>query len=532
MVVPRFAPRALVPTLPRDLETITLKCLQKDPLHRYGTAGELADDLDHFLNGEPIVAKPVSALERTIKWMRRHPAPAALIATAILVPLLAAVAWSAYREKTFRAALEQERMASEIRERQQQEAALQTTMSEKLGLAIDEMHAHIQASRWSEALGAAERATSVAIEGVDSKLSASATDFRDELMMIVELEQIWIKQTRVLPRESVFSYQDSRLDYDTLFRRHGFHPDDLTAREAVAKLNRLPATMREAVIVALEDWMFVAMPFGIDDTAKWVVETLVNGDPNEWRVNMRKAILARDKERILAGLDDPRAAAENPQSLRLIGEILGISGYSDRAYALYLDSYTRNPGNFWSNHSLAMLLVDLQPPRHEEALRYFAGALALAPDNAGIMVNMGICHAQLGEHEQAEDFFREAVRLEPEYAAAHLNLGRTLSDQGDREAAIAAYQKAIEILPDYVSAYQNLAIELAAAGRQEAALVNYDRAVEIEPENPDLLNARAVTLAALGRHDEAITSYRTSPRVGSDPLECDPQPCQSLRLPW
>ena len=79
-------PRRLNPTLPRDLETICLKCLQKEPGRRYASAAALADDFRRFLDGEAIAARPISALEKTWRWCRRRPAVAAL-ATLLMITL-------------------------------------------------------------------------------------------------------------------------------------------------------------------------------------------------------------------------------------------------------------------------------------------------------------------------------------------------------------------------------------------------------------------------------------------------------------
>jgi WD40 repeat protein len=101
-------PSRLVPGLPRDAETVALKCLHKDPTKRYESAAALAEDLRRYRAGEPIVARPVGAPERAWRWCKRNPLVAGLTAAVLLlfVAGFAGVTWNYWGAEAARRELE------------------------------------------------------------------------------------------------------------------------------------------------------------------------------------------------------------------------------------------------------------------------------------------------------------------------------------------------------------------------------------------------------------------------------------------
>ena len=90
-------PRLLNPKIDRDLSTICLKCLEKDPKRRYSSALALAEDLEHWLKHEPIRARRTGIFTRGRKWVRRKPAIAAVITLSLA--LAVAIAWNVWKSE-------------------------------------------------------------------------------------------------------------------------------------------------------------------------------------------------------------------------------------------------------------------------------------------------------------------------------------------------------------------------------------------------------------------------------------------------
>ncbi len=147
------SPRVLNPSVPRDLETVCLKCLEKEPHKRFGTAQLLADELDRFGRGIPVVARPITSSERVWRWCRRNPVVASML-VAIAVSLMSGMILSAHFARQSQAnarknllLAEQERGARNIADSHKDEAVKNLQNADRnLYLA----HMNMAANAWAE----------------------------------------------------------------------------------------------------------------------------------------------------------------------------------------------------------------------------------------------------------------------------------------------------------------------------------------------------------------------------------------------
>lgn len=174
-----IAPRRLQPAVPRDLETICLKCLEKEPRRRYASAAQLAEDLEHYLEGRAILARPTGWFERVWKWSRRRPAVAMLSSATLAVTVLSFVliAWQWRRAEHEAAAQAAAKVEAERLGREALEG--QTELALDHGLNLCDRGEVAQGLLWmARSLKLAEGA---AVRGLDRAIRINLADWAGQL---------------------------------------------------------------------------------------------------------------------------------------------------------------------------------------------------------------------------------------------------------------------------------------------------------------------------------------------------------------
>jgi tetratricopeptide (TPR) repeat protein/tRNA A-37 threonylcarbamoyl transferase component Bud32 len=416
-------PSRLNGKVPRDLETICLKCLHKEPQLRYATAAALADDLSRFLEGRPIQARHLRWGARLLRWGKRKPLAAALVAMVLALAGLA-LGGGLWLERQ-RAERREETARQEGRESQAVEAVLkQAADLQKQG-------------RWPDAKALLEGAPSLLGASAPAALYERVKQARADADMVAELEEIRLRLLEGRrPHETVAPSGD-RL-YAEAFRKYGIA---LTTMEPVEAEERIRnSAIRETLLAFLHDWLH-----WVSDADRDKLRAVVDrADDNAWRRGFRGALAANDNGKLKELLKGREAPTQPPVVLAGLGGALVNGLLEEEARALLRESQQRHPEDFWINFQLGCYF--LQKDRPQEAVGYF----------------------------------RAAVASRPESGQAHTMLGRALRDTGDTDGAISAFRNAIELNPNRAGG-RDLAKVLAPRDKLEEARAVWEKILKDDP---------------------------------------------------
>lgn len=447
-------PSRLNSKVPRDLETICITCLSKDPQRRYSSAAALAKDLRRYLRGEPIAARRAGSLERVLKWIRRKPAQAAMLAMSgvLTLGLLGGGAWAvAHASETAR--------------------AVNTDVLE-----IERLQ---RLERWDEARAVLERAKVRLGGGGPASLRAKVNNADRDLALVGMLDMIRRKQlisdSDGLDRIAVSAAADR--EYDAMFRGAGLILSDHESPAAVGERVRSSA-IHGVLVEALDDWSQCIVDEHGYERRSWLMAIAREADPDPagWRERARQPDAWYDLTR-LAELADTMPVGERSLGLPLaLGERLGALGGDSVGFLRRIQA--AHPSDFWANHAIGWLLRRDSP---EEALGYFRAQVAARPDAVEGRANLGLVLGMLGEMEESEMQLREALRLEPTHATARANLGFLMLLMGRENEALPEFVRVSQAKPDDVNTRLNLGSALEGLGRFAEAAQEFRTALRLSP---------------------------------------------------
>jgi tetratricopeptide (TPR) repeat protein len=486
-------PGQLNPQLPRDLETICLKCLEKDAAKRYASATALADDLRRFGRGEPIVARPLGRLGRLVRWAGRRPTQAALVVAAVLVVLAAAggAGWVIGQRTQIAQAVE-----ADLREvvRLQQKSALPdarvTLEQAQLRFGDDGpvwLRSHLdQAARDQqllERLEAIRMTRFTFVEGRDNHLA----DIR-------------------------FNNAQADREYQTAFRDAGLGQPADDADGAAGRVKASP--VRTPLVAALDDWAVCSS----DNVRRhWVLRVARGTDPDAWRDRVRDPAAWGDVV-ALAELARVAPVSEQPPPLLLaLGERLHLAG-GDGIWLLrrIADQY---PEDFWVNFTLACELYYAFRQGKDDwvaVTSFYQKALELRPKAVAVQNNLGLVLADIRWLEDNADgrwgagaitTFRRALRIDPNFAPARNNLGLCLKRAGVWMVAFQEFKDALLANPELAPAHFNIGEIDAGSGRINDAIDHYWKALRLDPNFALAHYSLGLALLAKGRCDEVFADY-------------------------
>ena len=491
------SPRKLNSHVPRDLETICLKCLEKQPDRRYETAALLRDDLQRWLDGKPITARPVGRVERAVRWCRRRPAVAALLALVVVVTAggLAGVSWKNRQLAAKNAALDLSNRKLETVNRNLDRANTRLQkMNEDLERAIQaEQRATEEAEtrrqeaekrlaqiqKGNEILGSIFTDLDPHAEEKEGKpLRVLLGERLDRAAQQLEAESIGAPLT-VARLQNILGMSLVRLGYP---------------RKAIPLFSRAQATLTATLGLSHPDTL---------TTLNNLASAYRDAGNLDEAISLLEQGLEQKKEKL---------GPDHPDTLATMGNLAGVyylTGKLDRALPLLEETLRltattlgpEHPHTLTSMHNLALAYraagnLEKALPLLEKTLKLRKANLGPEhPDTLITMSNLGVAYYDAGKLDQAIPVLEQALKLQeaklgsehPSTLTSMNNLGLAYQATNQPERAAPLLEKTLQIQkrkfgldnPGTLTTMNNTALAYARAGKLERALPLFEQTLKL-----------------------------------------------------
>jgi serine/threonine protein kinase/tetratricopeptide (TPR) repeat protein len=518
-------PSQLQPRVPRDLETICLKCLRKEPARRYAGAEELADDLRRFLDGKPIQARPTPPWERAWKWLRRRPVVAVSGVFACLLVLVLAVAHEVHLNAVVTRA---EAAARDAEDHKNRTAALAS-----LEGGLHRVEGAVNARHWQDAR--------LQLVAVQAQLSSARERFPDDTALTG-------LQSRLDPLDRQIARQLTDDERFQQLRRHrneaAFYATRFAGMDAAARRDKLrslaaatqrllqsrldsdgPVTVHSSYFTTeqreeIKEACFEVL-LHLADTVEPGSEALEVldraarlGIASASYHRRRAAYLDQQGDRMAARMERQLASATRPERA-FDYFLIGLDRFRDGQLRPATEQFERavslQRDHFGANYALAVCYLKLRETRTDLSRAPLALAKAslnncvvLQPEHVWPYLMRGFTLGELEEFEAAEADFRQAeqkVKDAPDTAAHYglwVNRGVMRIRQRKYDGAVADLARAIALQPGEYAAYVNLAEAYQGQRRWDDAAAQLDKALALRP--PQAIAAIYRTRARLHQH--------------------------------
>lgn len=553
-------PSCLRSKVPHDLETICLKCLDKDPRRRYPSALDLAEDLERYLAGEPVRARPTPAWERSWKWARRRPTTAILLALGAAAAIGLGAYGMRYESQLRRRShdLAEARLAGDFALNDARKAASRGDLNGARDTLVT-LTTRIEREPKLADLGVkAARLLDQIRRGLDSQEARDAATARlqrflqrrdDAIVRDVQFTGLDLpldpKLTRQAVREALAVFPSRREPASGEAKAPSI-PLDLPETLTEPERAEVVRGTHELLLILAEA---VARPAAGEDPAEQARDALAILDeaarlspfPSPAYHLRRAACLGRAGDEAEASRQ--RVEAERLEPANAFDHfLLGREWYKRGALARakrHFDAALRlQPDHFWALCLSAICDLNAKPARPEVAKAALRDGLARHPDFAWLYLLRGFANGQIAatqpnqaqadqSFEDAEADFRKALELEPGpelLYALRVNRGLVRFKRKRPTDAVADLRAAIALDPSRFNAYVTLAHLDRDQGRPDEAAALLDRAIELKPDLASLYRTRALwrledkqQAAALRDLDEALHhSPPRSPEAAGD----------------